>query len=161
MQVYEELQVEGVHVDYERVPITDEKSPKEMDFDILVSFCCCKLLMNQFCCFLLSVCIHESCKIVLLRLTCMTRWKEKISRKRSWCFPCFIRYFLSTGCQSHSYRRIEKLLSDVVFSFYFLFGLEDYSSQVLKFCDNYLISRKKLCVGWKTIIFSFDCLTVD
>lgn len=24
-------------VDYERVPITDEKSPKEQDFDILVS----------------------------------------------------------------------------------------------------------------------------
>lgn len=38
MQVYEELQVDGVHVDYERVPVTDEKSPKEMDFDILVSF---------------------------------------------------------------------------------------------------------------------------
>lgn len=37
MQVYEELQVEGYLVDYERVPITDEKSPKELDFDILVS----------------------------------------------------------------------------------------------------------------------------
>jgi len=35
--VYEELQVAGYLVDYERVPITDEKSPKEMDFDILVS----------------------------------------------------------------------------------------------------------------------------
>lgn len=29
--------MEGYLVDYERVPITDEKSPKEMDFDILVS----------------------------------------------------------------------------------------------------------------------------
>jgi len=29
--------VEGYLVDYERVPVTDEKSPKEQDFDILVS----------------------------------------------------------------------------------------------------------------------------
>lgn len=29
--------MEGYLVDYERVPITDEKSPKELDFDILVS----------------------------------------------------------------------------------------------------------------------------
>ncbi|XP_050251484.1 uncharacterized protein LOC126698360 isoform X1 [Quercus robur] len=36
LEVYEELQVEGYLVDYERVPITDEKSPKETDFDILV-----------------------------------------------------------------------------------------------------------------------------
>ncbi|XP_057718159.1 uncharacterized protein LOC130932763 [Arachis stenosperma] len=36
LEVYEELQVEGYLVDYERVPITDEKSPKEQDFDILV-----------------------------------------------------------------------------------------------------------------------------
>ncbi|XP_038874639.1 paladin isoform X1 [Benincasa hispida] len=36
LEVYEELQVDGVHVDYERVPVTDEKSPKESDFDILV-----------------------------------------------------------------------------------------------------------------------------
>ncbi|KAK7284493.1 hypothetical protein RJT34_19239 [Clitoria ternatea] len=36
LEVYEELQVEGYLVDYERVPITDEKSPKELDFDILV-----------------------------------------------------------------------------------------------------------------------------
>ncbi|PIA40733.1 hypothetical protein AQUCO_02400064v1 [Aquilegia coerulea] len=36
VEVYEELQVEGYLVDYERVPITDEKSPKEQDFDILV-----------------------------------------------------------------------------------------------------------------------------
>jgi len=35
--VYQELQVEGYLVDYERVPVTDEKSPKEQDFDILVS----------------------------------------------------------------------------------------------------------------------------
>lgn len=39
LQVYQELQVEGYLVDYERVPITDEKSPKERDFDILVSSC--------------------------------------------------------------------------------------------------------------------------
>jgi hypothetical protein len=38
LEVYEELQVEGYLVDYERVPVTDEKSPKETDFDILVSF---------------------------------------------------------------------------------------------------------------------------
>lgn len=31
----------GYLVDYERVPITDEKSPKEMDFDILVSIFVC------------------------------------------------------------------------------------------------------------------------
>ncbi|KAM7276899.1 hypothetical protein ACFE04_018765 [Oxalis oulophora] len=36
LEVYEELQVEGYLVDYERVPVTDEKSPKEQDFDILV-----------------------------------------------------------------------------------------------------------------------------
>ena len=36
--MYEELQVEGYLVDYERVPITDEKPPKELDFDILVRF---------------------------------------------------------------------------------------------------------------------------
>ncbi|KAI9082587.1 hypothetical protein K1719_035456 [Acacia pycnantha] len=36
LEVYEELQAEGYHVDYERVPITDEKSPKELDFDFLV-----------------------------------------------------------------------------------------------------------------------------
>ncbi|WJX79948.1 hypothetical protein P8452_63011 [Trifolium repens] len=36
LEVYEELQVEGYLVDYERVPITDEKAPKELDFDILV-----------------------------------------------------------------------------------------------------------------------------
>ncbi|XP_062074909.1 uncharacterized protein LOC133778914 [Humulus lupulus] len=34
--VYKELQVERYLVDYERVPITNEKSPKELDFDILV-----------------------------------------------------------------------------------------------------------------------------
>ncbi|XP_054802263.1 uncharacterized protein LOC129306004 isoform X2 [Prosopis cineraria] len=36
LEVYEELQMGGYLVDYERVPITDEKSPKEMDFDALV-----------------------------------------------------------------------------------------------------------------------------
>ncbi|KAL5700463.1 hypothetical protein ACHQM5_025902 [Ranunculus cassubicifolius] len=36
VEVYEELQIEGYLVDYERVPITDEKSPKEQDFDLLV-----------------------------------------------------------------------------------------------------------------------------
>lgn len=36
LEVYQELQVEGYLVDYERVPVTDEKSPKEQDFDILV-----------------------------------------------------------------------------------------------------------------------------
>ncbi|KAM1431439.1 hypothetical protein ACFX2I_047386 [Malus domestica] len=34
LEVYEELQEQGYLVDYERVPITDEKSPKELDFDI-------------------------------------------------------------------------------------------------------------------------------
>ncbi|XVE73576.1 hypothetical protein DITRI_Ditri11bG0129700 [Diplodiscus trichospermus] len=37
LEVYEELQLDGYLVDYERVPITDEKSPKELDFDILVN----------------------------------------------------------------------------------------------------------------------------
>ncbi|KAM5558530.1 paladin [Rosa sericea] len=36
LEVYEELQLIGYRVDYERVPVTDEKSPKELDFDILV-----------------------------------------------------------------------------------------------------------------------------
>lgn len=36
LEVYEALQSEGYHVEYERVPITDEKSPKERDFDLLV-----------------------------------------------------------------------------------------------------------------------------
>ncbi|KAK4271120.1 hypothetical protein QN277_019857 [Acacia crassicarpa] len=36
LEVYEELQMGGYLVDYERVPITDEKAPKEMDFDALV-----------------------------------------------------------------------------------------------------------------------------
>ena len=44
--MYEELQVERYLVDYERVPITDEKSPKEMDFDILVSFHILNLNLN-------------------------------------------------------------------------------------------------------------------
>ena len=42
LQVYEELQHQGYLVDYERVPITDEKAPKEGDFDNLVnSIRCC------------------------------------------------------------------------------------------------------------------------
>ncbi|KAI9087238.1 hypothetical protein K1719_030873 [Acacia pycnantha] len=36
LEVYEELQMGGYLVEYERVPITDEKAPKEMDFDALV-----------------------------------------------------------------------------------------------------------------------------
>eukprot|EP00252_Welwitschia_mirabilis_P018623 TRINITY_DN4136_c0_g2_i1.p1 TRINITY_DN4136_c0_g2~~TRINITY_DN4136_c0_g2_i1.p1 ORF type:complete len:1265 (-),score=281.07 TRINITY_DN4136_c0_g2_i1:516-4310(-) len=36
LEVYEALKDEGYLVDYERVPITDEKSPKEQDFDLLV-----------------------------------------------------------------------------------------------------------------------------
>ncbi|XP_010523868.1 PREDICTED: paladin-like isoform X2 [Tarenaya hassleriana] len=36
LEVYEELQAEGYLVDYERVPVTDEKSPKETDFDKLI-----------------------------------------------------------------------------------------------------------------------------
>lgn len=36
LEVYEELQAEGYLVDYERVPVTDEKSPKETDFDALI-----------------------------------------------------------------------------------------------------------------------------
>lgn len=36
LEVYQELQIEGYLVDYERVPITDEKSPKERDFDDLM-----------------------------------------------------------------------------------------------------------------------------
>ncbi|WOL11986.1 paladin [Canna indica] len=36
LEVYEALQNEGYLVDYERIPITDEKSPKEGDFDDLV-----------------------------------------------------------------------------------------------------------------------------
>uniref|UniRef100_A0A6N2NAG9 Tyrosine specific protein phosphatases domain-containing protein n=1 Tax=Salix viminalis TaxID=40686 RepID=A0A6N2NAG9_SALVM len=36
LEVYEDLQAEGYLYDYERVPITDEKSPEERDFDTLV-----------------------------------------------------------------------------------------------------------------------------
>ncbi|CAN8267845.1 unnamed protein product [Cochlearia groenlandica] len=36
LEVYKELQAEGYLVDYERVPVTDEKSPKETDFDTLI-----------------------------------------------------------------------------------------------------------------------------
>ncbi|CAM8986438.1 unnamed protein product [Rhodiola kirilowii] len=36
LEVYEELLADGYLVDYERVPITDEKPPKELDFDLLV-----------------------------------------------------------------------------------------------------------------------------
>ncbi|XP_024981038.1 paladin isoform X1 [Cynara cardunculus var. scolymus] len=36
LQVYLELQTRQFLVDYERIPVTDEKSPKEQDFDILV-----------------------------------------------------------------------------------------------------------------------------
>lgn len=43
-QFYEELQAEGYLVDYERVPVTDEKSPKETDFDALVSLMLTKLV---------------------------------------------------------------------------------------------------------------------
>ncbi|KAJ8573646.1 hypothetical protein K7X08_010157 [Anisodus acutangulus] len=40
LQVYEELQSKEYLVEYERVPITDEKSPKELDFDVLIIFNC-------------------------------------------------------------------------------------------------------------------------
>ncbi|XP_076895977.1 uncharacterized protein LOC143548775 isoform X1 [Bidens hawaiensis] len=36
LQVYMELQTKQFLVDYERIPVTDEKSPKEQDFDTLV-----------------------------------------------------------------------------------------------------------------------------
>ncbi|CAI9300371.1 unnamed protein product [Lactuca saligna] len=36
LQVYLELQTRKFLVDYERIPVTDEKSPKEQDFDTLV-----------------------------------------------------------------------------------------------------------------------------
>lgn len=39
--------MEGYLVDYERVPITDEKSPKELDFDILVSSCVLNISSNK------------------------------------------------------------------------------------------------------------------
>lgn len=35
--MYQELQVERYLVDYERVPLTDEKAPEEQDVDDLVS----------------------------------------------------------------------------------------------------------------------------
>jgi hypothetical protein len=38
LEVYEELQHQGYLVDYERVPITDEKAPKEGDFDNLEGY---------------------------------------------------------------------------------------------------------------------------
>lgn len=38
-QVYAELQQDGYDVDYVRVPLTDEKAPKEKDFDKLIKRC--------------------------------------------------------------------------------------------------------------------------
>lgn len=39
--------MEGYLVDYERVPVTDEKSPKEQDFDILVSLLILNISFNK------------------------------------------------------------------------------------------------------------------
>ncbi|GJP69891.1 hypothetical protein CLOP_g893 [Closterium sp. NIES-67] len=36
LEVYQDLQRAGYNVDYERVPVTDEKVPEEQDFDLLV-----------------------------------------------------------------------------------------------------------------------------
>ncbi|CAI5457453.1 unnamed protein product [Closterium sp. Yama58-4] len=36
LEVYEDMQRQGYNVDYERVPVTDEKVPEEVDFDLLV-----------------------------------------------------------------------------------------------------------------------------
>ncbi|CAI5507986.1 unnamed protein product [Closterium sp. Naga37s-1] len=36
LEVYQDLQRQGYNVDYERVPVTDEKVPEEVDFDLLV-----------------------------------------------------------------------------------------------------------------------------
>lgn len=47
MKVYEDLQEEGYLYDYERVPVTDEKSPEEQDFDTLVSLTPFFLVINQ------------------------------------------------------------------------------------------------------------------
>jgi len=47
VKVYEDLQEEGYLYDYERVPVTDEKSPEEQDFDTLVSFTPFFLVINQ------------------------------------------------------------------------------------------------------------------
>ncbi|XP_010515498.1 PREDICTED: paladin-like isoform X2 [Camelina sativa] len=40
LEVYHELQAEGYLVHYERLPVTDEKSPNETDFDALFSKIC-------------------------------------------------------------------------------------------------------------------------
>lgn len=39
--------MEGYLVDYERVPVTDEKSPKEQDFDVLVSLLVLNISFNK------------------------------------------------------------------------------------------------------------------
>nr|CAD1841606.1 unnamed protein product [Ananas comosus var. bracteatus] len=55
LEVYEELQREGYLIDYERIPITDEKSPKERDFDnlygepIIDKFQALGLVIVKFC----------------------------------------------------------------------------------------------------------------
>ncbi|KAG2430310.1 hypothetical protein HYH02_013787 [Chlamydomonas schloesseri] len=35
-EVYAELRADGYHIDYLRVPVTDEKAPKDSDFDMLI-----------------------------------------------------------------------------------------------------------------------------
>lgn len=37
--VFHQLQLEGYLVDYLRIPVTDEKAPKEIDFDLLIQRC--------------------------------------------------------------------------------------------------------------------------
>ena len=56
--MYEELQVEGYLVDYERVPVTDEKSPKELDFDILVGFHLLNFGLYLFQHFMVCICVR-------------------------------------------------------------------------------------------------------
>ena len=46
-QVYLDLQREGYLVEYQRVPVTDEKSPKERDFDLLVRVLDIDLLVDS------------------------------------------------------------------------------------------------------------------
>eukprot|EP00210_Caulerpa_lentillifera_P000523 g506.t1 len=39
LDVFHQLQLEGYNVDYLRIPVTDEKAPKEIDFDLLIQRC--------------------------------------------------------------------------------------------------------------------------
>ena len=87
--MYEALQAEGYRVDYERIPITDEKSPKERDFDFLVGIVigrgpafynssACSLAMHVILMVLYPPVLHIFTTSLLLYVTCERYTQVKI-----------------------------------------------------------------------------------